>query len=660
MSVAQKYFMLFRKLLMLKRSLLFRLGLAMTTIISLAVIGMLSSVFIAETAEGFAAAINQSGTLRMQSYRIASSLQDERPMDSPKAIARTRELVEEFEQRLRSERLHHVLPKRSRSPLMRAYKTVEKQWQNELRPNLDLYLFHAGQRISSEQDADELWRRRQLFLATVDDFVDDVHYLVKVLEDEAENKIQQLRVIQLIALVLTLLVVTFIMQLMRNQVLTPLKDLLTCAESARRGDFSLRTRHKSNDELGQLGDAFNLMAEDLSAMYTDLETRVQRKTADLERSNRSLELLYLTTKRLNETTLSKDVLVALLKDIEQLIGVRGGTVCLGAPGDAQAYRFASTRVSPLTEMSKGGGYSCVQCFGEGCSQMFPIRDEAADKLWVFSTPIKDQAQQYGVLIVDVDSSRGLKDWQKRLLETVASHIALAINMSDKVSQSRRIALLEERSVIARELHDSLAQSLSYLKIQVSRLERAIVDSTNDTRVLSITDELRDGLNGAYRQLRELLTTFRLRISEKGLSSALVETVADFQQRWELNIELDNQLGNCKFSPNQEIHIIQIVREALSNVVRHSNANAARVFLGCEPNGMVTVQIQDNGVGLGNDDETIHHYGMAIMNERAQSLGGELETLGSDMGGTCVQVRFDAEETQAKALPEEIIQRVNND
>lgn len=651
---------MYKRLIALKKSLLFRVGLAMTTIISLAVIGMLSSVFIAETAEGFAAAINQSGTLRMQSYRIASSMQEERPMHSPKTIAWTQALVEEFEQRLHSDRIHHVLPKRSRSKLMRAYLTVEKQWNGEIRPLLDLYLFNARQGNVTPQDEDELWRLKQLFMAKVDDFVDDVHFFVKVLEDEAENKIKQLRVIQLIALVLTLLVVAVIMQLMRVRVLGPLKDLLACAEAARRGDLSWRTRFDSHDELGQLGGAFNLMAEDLSAMYSDLEARVQRKTADLERSNKSLELLYLTTKRLSEYSLSKEVLMALLKDIEQLIGIRGGTICLGQSGDEQAYRYASTRESMLADRSKSPGLSCEQCFGQGNSHMFLLDHASRKNLWVFSAPIKDQSQQYGVLIVDIDSSTGLEEWQKRLLEAVASHIAMAINMSDKASQSRRIALLEERSVIARELHDSLAQSLSYLKIQVSRLEKAIVETPNDRKVLTITDELRDGLNGAYRQLRELLTTFRLRISERGLSSALAETVADFQERWDISIELDNQLCNCKFTPNQEIHIIQIVREALSNVVRHSKADAAKVFLGCEPSGMVTVNVQDNGIGLNAEIAAIHHYGMAIMKERAQGLGGELEILDSDMGGTCVQVRFDVSNTQAKLLPVEKIRRVSND
>ncbi|KRT56398.1 Type IV pili methyl-accepting chemotaxis transducer N-term [endosymbiont of Ridgeia piscesae] len=95
----------------MKRSLLLRLGIAMATIFALAVIGMLSSVFIADTSEGFAAAINQAGTLRMQSYRIASSMAHGIPGDMLGSGEVTRKLVAEFERRLFSPRIHTVLPK---------------------------------------------------------------------------------------------------------------------------------------------------------------------------------------------------------------------------------------------------------------------------------------------------------------------------------------------------------------------------------------------------------------------------------------------------------------------------------------------------------------------------------------------------------------------
>lgn len=86
----------------------------------------------------------------------------------------------------------------------------------------------------------------------------------------------------------------------------------------------------------------------------------------------------------------------------------------------------------------------------------------------FSIPVSDQEQNYGVLLIQRDNNIKLEDWQVQVLETLGRHIGLSIGVSRRIIQNRRLALLDERAVIARELHDSLAQSLSYLKIQVTQ------------------------------------------------------------------------------------------------------------------------------------------------------------------------------------------------
>jgi two-component system nitrate/nitrite sensor histidine kinase NarX len=212
-------------------------------------------------------------------------------------------------------------------------------------------------------------------------------------------------------------------------------------------------------------------------------------------------------------------------------------------------------------------------------------------------------------------------------------------MAQSASQSRLIALSEERSVIARELHDSLAQSLSYLKIQVSLLEKAIMDEAGMDKSLEISDEIRKGLNDAYRQLRELLTTFRLRIKEEGLAVALKETVDEFGSRSDVNIELVNRIGNCQFSANAEIHLIHIIREALGNILQHAKASKARVLLQCDDEGNAILIIEDNGIGLLDKQAQQHHYGLAIMQERAKGLGGKFELSHPDDGGTTIKLSF---------------------
>ncbi|OOZ40117.1 hypothetical protein BOW52_06350 [Solemya elarraichensis gill symbiont] len=227
---------------------------------------------------------------------------------------------------------------------------------------------------------------------------------------------------------------------------------------------------------------------------------------------------------------------------------------------------------------------------------------------------------------------------------MAHHIALAIQREQQLSQNRKLALMEERSVIARELHDSLAQTLSYLKIQVSLLRKALPQAGNE-KSIEVLERLHSGLNSAYGELRELLTTFRLRLGEGGFEAALEQTVEDFRKRGETSLILENRIGYCQLNANAEINLVQIIREALSNVVRHSDANEAFVSIDCDREGRVTLLIEDDGVGMPSVEQLEHHHGLAIMRERARGLGGILHIGRSSLGGTAVKLNFYAMSTQ---------------
>ncbi|HKJ76209.1 MAG TPA: ATP-binding protein [Gammaproteobacteria bacterium] len=631
----------------LEKSLLARLGLAMATITILAFIGMLSSVIIAETTQGVAGAINQAGSLRMQSYRIATDLVYGTDMEATRYWRRTNALVKEFEQRLKSPRLAGVLTDTAGDELNDAYLDVRKQWQRKIKPVLRVYVSIVAPKgdldeplraIADDPLADASRRHiRQRYLRMVDGFVADIDDFVKLLEEDAESKIQRLRLIQVISLFLTVAVVFVTMFLMHNRVLVPLRDLLSCAGAARRGDFSVRTRHAGDDELGRLGRAFNVMAEDLSKMYADLEARVREKTADLERSNRSLELLYNTTRRLTEVPLVDSAYNALLRDIEQSLGVGPSTICLSAQDGTSATRLATTRVHGVPKTCETS--DCQYCLGDGATRLLDLAERYGSGERVLAVPIKENEQQYGVLLVEIPRDMQLSGWQRRLLEAVADHIAIAVNLTRRTTQDRRLALLEERNVIARELHDSLAQSLSYLKIQASRLDAALTEQEKSTGARRVVTELREGIASAYRQLRELLTTFRLQMDGRGLSAALDDAISEFRERSDLTIHLDNRIGGCQLTANEEIHVLQLIREALSNVVRHAQADAVQVSLACDQDGKVVATVEDDGVGLPPGAERRHHYGLAIMNERADSLGGTVVMEPSPEGGTRVELTF---------------------
>jgi two-component system nitrate/nitrite sensor histidine kinase NarX len=244
-----------------------------------------------------------------------------------------------------------------------------------------------------------------------------------------------------------------------------------------------------------------------------------------------------------------------------------------------------------------------------------------------------------VLLIEADGEHLFDETETQLVEVTAQLLSMIMGFQGREQEGRRVALLEERAAIARELHDSLAQSLSFMKIQISRLQSQSPGSMSFETMQNIVNELREGLDNAYRELRELLSTFRVHMDVRGLSFAIQAAIDEFTQRSNLNITLDNRLVNCRLTVNEEFHILHVIREALSNIVRHSGATTVNVALVFQPSGSMMVTIDDDGIGYSARPEEAGHYGQKIMKERAYSLGGEIAVLRRRKGGTRVRLVF---------------------
>ena len=232
----------------------------------------------------------------------------------------------------------------------------------------------------------------------------------------------------------------------------------------------------------------------------------------------------------------------------------------------------------------------------------------------------------------------LNDSTHRLLTMLADQLATAVYLQRRIEEQQHVTLINERTIIARELHDSLAQSLSYLKMQVARLERMQQKEATREAQSAVFDELRNGLNSAYRQLRELLTTFRLKLEGPGLQFALRQTVDEFTQRMGATVELDYDVPPYLLNPNEEIHVLQIIREALANTHKHAKAHWAAVTVRFA-DAQLLVRIEDDGIGLEDDRSPPMHYGLVIIRDRANTLNGELSIANRPTGGTGIELVF---------------------
>jgi two-component system nitrate/nitrite sensor histidine kinase NarX len=242
-----------------------------------------------------------------------------------------------------------------------------------------------------------------------------------------------------------------------------------------------------------------------------------------------------------------------------------------------------------------------------------------------------------------------------LFRSISEHLGMALENARLKRENLRITLMTERQMMAAEVHDSLAQTLAYMKMRMALLQDALRDEgkESDAGAGKYANDIGQALDEAYSQLRALLTQFRNRMDPMGLQPALVRLAENFLDRTGIALEYQNRVADLRLSVDQEAQVFFIVQEALANVGRHSGATQASLTLeGSGDHYVVTVD--DNGRGgqgffaianrTGGFTEHPHlrdHFGLSIMRERAKLIGGRVEVANLPAGGFRVRLTFPA-------------------
>jgi len=431
-------------------------------------------------------------------------------------------------------------------------------------------------------------------------FAIDLDNLVSYFQQKVEKEVRLLRLIQYFGFFAVLLISCITIYRLQGSLISPFKLLVQVAKEAGRGNFTLHADEKAKGELGLLATSLNKMSQQLSLTYQDLELNVAHKTAALEKSNSSLSILYRTAHNLASRE-QHGGFNRLLSDLELTLG--DGTIAVH-----------------LTEQHKPSHNS------------LPYDKRTNQHLY----PIDKHGQSFGTLIWTTHLAPS--SWQNELLKAMTNLIATSVDLEHKRRSESLLEIMEERAVIARELHDSLAQSLSYLKLQISLLNKQYQKGLTQEQTSPTINEISRGTNLAYKQLREILTTFRLKLDNDSIENSIQEAVSEFSEKCHYIIEFNCTQNNNALNPHQEIHLLQIIREALSNIHKHAQASAATVNFLIE-NGEVQIEITDNGCGLPETTSKEGHFGLKIMKERAKSLDGNLHFSQNNPCGTRISLHF---------------------
>ena len=652
---------------------------AILIIATLAVMSTLGSGALAWVARSDAEAINVAGSVGMATYRlnfqIATDFSDDHPFSPSLHVGQnsvgaqtnaqsakqdaldfanktTAEKIDilsrDMENRLEELQVYQLTSANRHVRINEQLKEIKEQWYQDLKPAL------------LAQDKQGFYSVSSRYIEDVNDFVGELQYRNEQRQTWQQN-------LQILSLLLIAIIVLIGMRRLQKSVLLPIQQLIKANNQFKRGQTQTRVSIKGYREFEVLGSSFNDMAGTIETYQRSLESEVQIKIQHLVKANQVLSLFYDFSKSLTTSQVSLYQLDDLIADFSKALPHLEFTLCIQNKyiTNKNAIVLHGKKMKELCKK-----LSCESCGiknGEH-TKSYPIvhQQETFGELRVrpkstlvmnrfFVTDGDDNADNHSnitpeqrIQMTEAGSifpfvSAELDAQNDELIVALTNLISTALSLRKQRQQEHQLILFEERSTIARELHDSLAQSLSYLKIQVSVLERHLKNVGSEpvqAPVYQNIEQIKIGLGSAYQQLRDLLVTFRLTIDNDNFDEALRDAASEFASKGDFNMTVHNRIMTLNLSATEQIDLIQIAREALSNISRHAKAKNVEIQLAYEDGDKyIVMSIIDDGVGMSGSVDQTQHHGLIIMKERAHNIGGEFIVTDNQPQGTIVTVRF---------------------
>jgi two-component system nitrate/nitrite sensor histidine kinase NarX len=243
----------------------------------------------------------------------------------------------------------------------------------------------------------------------------------------------------------------------------------------------------------------------------------------------------------------------------------------------------------------------------------------------------------GVLVLGSNSTQGFGQRHQALLETLAGQAALLIQNAQLMVQVEYQAVVDERTRLAREIHDGLAQTLAFLKIQAAQMQNYLTRGDTEKLKEMLQANYRT-LSDAYIDARQAIENLR-RVPTSKLGDWIGQVATDFEQATGTKVKISITEFSPEYPANVQAQLIRIVQEALSNIRKHAYADHIEI-LGHRDGGSILIIIQDNGRGFSPERvDGKSHYGLRGMRERAESIGSDFQITSQPGQGTIVTLRM---------------------
>jgi two-component system NarL family sensor kinase len=370
----------------------------------------------------------------------------------------------------------------------------------------------------------------------------------------------------------------------------------------------------------------------------------------LGRRNRELTILNSIAQALNASVEMDEALRAALAQVAELLGLHTGWIWLLNEENGESYLAAAQNLPRgLTKDPSRmcGSCYCLDTYRMGdlngaanvnvvkCTRLNGLVDEAEGEGLHYhaSIPLYAHGKKLGVLNVASPDWRKLGSDDLRLLYTVGDLVSIAIERARLYAQSMRAGAVEERSRLAREFHDTLAQGLTAIGLQLEQADCMLDDEQNAKQAQEIVRQTlaltRANLEEARRAVRDLRAA---PLEGRPLPDALRALAQSWTAQGNPRVRFEVAGESRPLPVRIENGLYRMAQEALTNIARHANATRVRLRIATTPH-RIRLTVEDNGQGFEMSGASGEHYGLVGLNERARLLGGTLRLESSPGAGT---------------------------
>ena len=447
----------------------------------------------------------------------------------------------------------------------------------------------------------------------------------------------------LILLALGVVVPAVVVTLGVRRITGPIGELISASQEVAGGKFGRTIDVRTGDELEKLANQFNAMSAELQESYSDLERKVADRTKELATLN---AISIVVSRSLNLCEALRDALSKTL----QLSGLERGGIYLLNERDGVLSLEVHQGISPdvaadVGSLRLGEGFSGqVAASGEPLVVSDVSSDPRISKIAfaegvggsLACVPLSSRGCVLGALFVVSGGHREFTPQDVQILSSIGHQIGVAVENARLYQQAQQLAVVEERNRLARDLHDSVTQAMYSVTLYAEAATRLL----SAGQIVSAAEHLRDLRATAQQALREMRSLiFELRpsvLAKEGLVAALQARLESVEGR--AGIRTDFQVeGSAQVPAEIESGLYGIAQEALNNVLKHSGAQALRLYLR-KDEGVVALEVVDDGTGFElNHGSECGGLGLRGMEERAAVMGGRLIVSSAPGQGTSVRV-----------------------